>query len=96
MKELHDYGMVAERWHNRGKKTYISPSDTIMSPCTQKLSAFKEKRFAKFVLPSFSLTPSSTFSHFTLTLHRLLAYVLPHLKPSETTNRQTARVTKTC
>ncbi|MCJ1351094.1 MAG: hypothetical protein MMC33_001076 [Icmadophila ericetorum] len=29
------------------KQTYISPSDTILSPCTQKLSALKSKRFAK-------------------------------------------------
>ncbi|KAI9877608.1 MAG: hypothetical protein M1830_003316 [Pleopsidium flavum] len=50
------------------KQTYISPSDTILSPCTQKLSAFKEKRFMKY-LPVPSLTypspspPFPTFFH---------------------------------
>lgn len=29
--------------------TYISPSDTIMSPCTAKLSAYKSKHFLKCV-----------------------------------------------
>ncbi|KAK5662759.1 hypothetical protein OQA88_6166 [Cercophora sp. LCS_1] len=28
-------------------KTYISPSDTIMSPCTAKLSAFRNKQVGK-------------------------------------------------
>lgn len=31
----------------RSKQTYISPSDTIMSPCTAKLSAYKSKHFMK-------------------------------------------------
>ncbi|KAL9127297.1 MAG: hypothetical protein Q9175_007766 [Cornicularia normoerica] len=29
------------------KQVYVSPSDTIMSPCTAKLSAYKTKHFAK-------------------------------------------------
>lgn len=33
--------------HHRGQKAYISPSDTIMSPCTAKLSAYKSKHFLK-------------------------------------------------
>ncbi len=33
----------------RGLKPYISPSDTIMSPCTAKLSAYKSKHFLKYV-----------------------------------------------
>lgn len=32
---------------NRGKQTYISPSDTIMSPCTAKLSAYRSKQVRK-------------------------------------------------
>ncbi|KZF22618.1 hypothetical protein L228DRAFT_268005 [Xylona heveae TC161] len=27
--------------------SYVSPSDNIMSPCTQKLSAYKNKHFSK-------------------------------------------------
>ncbi|KAL9135299.1 MAG: hypothetical protein Q9175_003521 [Cornicularia normoerica] len=29
------------------KQVYVSPSDTIMSPCTAKLSAYKSKHFGK-------------------------------------------------
>ena len=32
--------------HHRGQ-TYISPSDNIMSPCTAKLSAFRNKQVGK-------------------------------------------------
>lgn len=32
---------------SRTQQTYISPSDTIMSPCTAKLSAYKSKHFLK-------------------------------------------------
>lgn len=32
-------------------KTYISPSDNIMSPCTAKLSAFRSKQVGKYVEP---------------------------------------------
>lgn len=31
----------------RAKQAYVSPSDTIMSPCTAKLSAYKSKQFGK-------------------------------------------------
>lgn len=31
----------------RSKQVYVSPSDTIMSPCTAKLSAYKSKQFGK-------------------------------------------------
>ncbi|KAK4114546.1 hypothetical protein N656DRAFT_776705 [Canariomyces notabilis] len=31
----------------KGEKTYISPSDNIMSPCTAKLSAFRNKQVGK-------------------------------------------------
>ena len=40
--------MVAnERFCYRAKQVYVSPSDTIMSPCTAKLSAYKSKQFGK-------------------------------------------------
>jgi hypothetical protein len=32
---------------NSRNKTYISPSDNIMSPCTAKLSAFRNKQVGK-------------------------------------------------
>jgi hypothetical protein len=31
----------------RDGNTYISPSDTIMSPCTAKLNAFRNKQVGK-------------------------------------------------
>ncbi|POS86408.1 hypothetical protein EPUL_000883 [Erysiphe pulchra] len=31
----------------REKATYVSPSDTIMSPCTAKLSAYRNKQVGK-------------------------------------------------
>jgi hypothetical protein len=34
----------------RNQQTYISPSDTIMSPATQKLAAFKNKHIKAYVL----------------------------------------------
>ncbi|KAK0512831.1 hypothetical protein JMJ35_004848 [Cladonia borealis] len=30
-----------------GKQVYVSPSDAVLSPCTQKLSAYKGKSFMK-------------------------------------------------
>ncbi|KAK4204331.1 hypothetical protein QBC40DRAFT_261809 [Triangularia verruculosa] len=33
------------------EKTYISPSDNLMSPCTAKLSAFRNKQVGKNVKP---------------------------------------------
>lgn len=41
----------------RAKQVYVSPSDTIMSPCTAKLSAYKSKQFGKYVFPSFPILP---------------------------------------
>ncbi|KAF3077045.1 hypothetical protein CFAM422_000200 [Trichoderma lentiforme] len=35
-----------------GVKQYVSPSDTIMSPCTAKLSALRSKQVTKYVRPS--------------------------------------------
>ncbi len=49
----------------RAKQIYVSPSDTIMSPCTAKLSAYKSKQFGKwvflfsFLFLSFPSLPSS-------------------------------------
>lgn len=33
--------------NHRAQRNYVSPSDTIMSPCTAKLSAYKSKQFGK-------------------------------------------------
>lgn len=38
---------------DRSGQKYVSPSDTIMSPCTAKLNAYKSKHFMKWVF-SFS------------------------------------------
>ncbi len=35
----------------RSSQKYVSPSDTIMSPCTAKLNAYKSKHFMKWVFP---------------------------------------------
>jgi len=35
----------------RNQQTYISPSDTIMSPATQKLAAFKNKHIKAYTFP---------------------------------------------
>ncbi|KAM0804680.1 hypothetical protein BDR22DRAFT_885359 [Usnea florida] len=32
---------------DKAQRNYVSPSDTIMSPCTAKLSAYKSKQFGK-------------------------------------------------
>lgn len=40
---------------------YVSPSDEIMSPCTAKLNAFRNKQVGKYVL-ALSPPPFSTFS----------------------------------
>lgn len=40
--------MIPNR-HRRGKPTYVSPSDNIMSPCTAKLSAYRNKHVMKYV-----------------------------------------------
>lgn len=32
-------------------KQYVSPSDNIMSPCTAKLNAFRNKKIGKYVYP---------------------------------------------
>lgn len=55
-------------WSYRAKQVYVSPSDTIMSPCTAKLSAYKSKQFGKYVFLSFPI----------------LSFPLPPLPPSFT------------
>jgi hypothetical protein len=44
---LHSLGALNFNDARRGKQTYISPSDTIMSPCTAKLSAYRNKQVGK-------------------------------------------------
>lgn len=37
---------------DRSGTNYVSPSDEIMSPCTAKLNAFRNKQVGKYVLPT--------------------------------------------
>ncbi|CAF9904751.1 hypothetical protein IMSHALPRED_000163 [Imshaugia aleurites] len=45
--EYHRQVLQSRLEEDRAKQVYISPSDTIMSPCTAKLSAYKSKQFGK-------------------------------------------------
>lgn len=57
--------MIANR-QRRGKPTYVSPSDNIMSPCTAKLSAYRNKHVMKYV----SFSSHSSFHRKILTTSR--------------------------
>ncbi|KAF2404164.1 hypothetical protein EJ06DRAFT_526260 [Trichodelitschia bisporula] len=48
--------VLESKLKNGSQQTYISPSDTIMSPATEKLAAFKNKRLSK------SMKPQSLFA----------------------------------
>ncbi|KAK4159028.1 hypothetical protein QBC43DRAFT_138083 [Cladorrhinum sp. PSN259] len=39
--------VLQSKMEQEAEKTYISPSDNIMSPCTAKLSAFRSKQVGK-------------------------------------------------
>ncbi|MCJ1303574.1 hypothetical protein MMC08_006384 [Hypocenomyce scalaris] len=45
--EYHRQVLQSRLEEEKAQQTYISPSDTIMSPCTAKLSAYKSKHFMK-------------------------------------------------
>ncbi|CAL3965854.1 hypothetical protein PZA11_002693 [Diplocarpon coronariae] len=45
--EYHRQVLQSKMEESKGKQTYISPSDTIMSPCTAKLSAYRSKQVGK-------------------------------------------------
>ncbi|MCJ1339378.1 hypothetical protein MMC09_004667 [Bachmanniomyces sp. S44760] len=45
--DYHRQVLASRLEEDKAKPTYISPSDTIMSPCTKKLSAYKNKHFMK-------------------------------------------------
>jgi len=45
--EYHRQVLQSKLDESQGKQTYISPSDTIMSPCTAKLSAYRSKQVGK-------------------------------------------------
>ncbi|KAI9677483.1 MAG: hypothetical protein M1817_006437 [Caeruleum heppii] len=45
--EYHRQVLASKLSEGAGKQPYISPSDTIMSPCTQKLSNYRNKHFMK-------------------------------------------------
>lgn len=51
-------------------KQYISPSDNIMSPCTAKLNAFRNKQVGKYVLPAFINLRLYHISQFSIILSR--------------------------
>ncbi|PMD64873.1 uncharacterized protein K444DRAFT_582408 [Hyaloscypha bicolor E] len=45
--EYHRQVLQSKLDEGNGKQAYISPSDTIMSPCTAKLSAYRSKQVGK-------------------------------------------------
>ncbi|TVY40460.1 hypothetical protein LOCC1_G005725 [Lachnellula occidentalis] len=45
--EYHRQVLQSKLEEGQGKETYVSPSDTIMSPCTAKLSAYRSKQVGK-------------------------------------------------
>lgn len=45
--EYHRQVLQSKIEESQGNQTYVSPSDTIMSPCTQKLSALRGKHAGK-------------------------------------------------
>ncbi|MCJ1371610.1 hypothetical protein MMC20_002829 [Loxospora ochrophaea] len=45
--EYHRQVLKSRMEEDKSKQTYVSPSDNIMSPCTAKLSAYKNKHFMK-------------------------------------------------
>ncbi|KAL9070260.1 MAG: hypothetical protein Q9161_004953 [Pseudevernia consocians] len=45
--EYHRQVLQSRLEEDKAKQIYVSPSDTIMSPCTAKLSAYKSKQFGK-------------------------------------------------
>ncbi|KAF2095062.1 hypothetical protein NA57DRAFT_79551 [Rhizodiscina lignyota] len=47
--EYHRQMLESRLKDDKTQQTYISPSDTIMSPASQKLAAFKNKHIAKSV-----------------------------------------------
>lgn len=47
LQDLKDHGTRLTLRDYRNKKTYVSPSDNIMSPCTAKLNALRNKQVGK-------------------------------------------------
>ncbi|KAH8598305.1 hypothetical protein B0O99DRAFT_684343 [Bisporella sp. PMI_857] len=45
--EYHRQVLQSKLDEGQGKQLYISPSDSIQSPCTQKLSAYRNKQVGK-------------------------------------------------
>ncbi|ORY71151.1 uncharacterized protein BCR38DRAFT_479670 [Pseudomassariella vexata] len=45
--EYHRQALQAKIEEEKNGKTYVSPSDTIMSPCTAKLNAYRNKQVSK-------------------------------------------------
>ncbi|ETW84011.1 hypothetical protein HETIRDRAFT_243951, partial [Heterobasidion irregulare TC 32-1] len=43
--------LLAKRMAKTQNPTYTSPTDNLMTPCTQKISAAKKKHFTKYATP---------------------------------------------
>ncbi|KZT29320.1 hypothetical protein NEOLEDRAFT_1175029 [Neolentinus lepideus HHB14362 ss-1] len=47
--------LLAKRFAKKNNPTYVSPTDNLMTPCTQKITAAKKKHFIKGAKPMQSL-----------------------------------------
>lgn len=54
--------LLAKRMAKTQNPTYTSPTDNLMTPCTQKISAAKKKHFTKGPKPMHSLFPQKESS----------------------------------
>ncbi|TFK55466.1 hypothetical protein OE88DRAFT_1641367 [Heliocybe sulcata] len=43
--------LLAKRFAKKSNPTYVSPTDNLMTPCTQKITAAKKKHFTKGAKP---------------------------------------------
>ncbi|EIN10909.1 hypothetical protein PUNSTDRAFT_112701 [Punctularia strigosozonata HHB-11173 SS5] len=51
--------LLAKKMAKNGNPTYVSPTDNMLTPCTQKISAAKKKHFMKGSKPVNLFTPQS-------------------------------------
>jgi len=58
--EYHRQVLQSKLDENKGQATYISPSDTIKSPCTAKLIAYRSKQAGKNAKPRSLFAKTST------------------------------------
>jgi len=84
--------MEADNNHHSSNPTYISPTDNLMTPCTQKLSAAKKKHFTKFVNSPVSFSVSLTTSFGYLGARNRSNYLLSEkIKANIMTSRETQK-----